>query len=606
MTDLDVKSRIDAPLPSPSAMQTTAMLALFAVSVAWLAIRSLMFRDAILMSDEYYYAKTCQLWFAHQQDLRTITSIPGRGEAGFPNSLFFWIYRLAFAFGGDFYLAAKLLNVLFATATALAVRAVARVFLSDGAAWLIAALSLWMPATSYLSYLMPEALYECCVWWGLAAFFRLLRRGLPQASTALGALLGAALLAKPNAAALLVACNVVVVIVGWRTVDVASRRRQVTLALIGINVAFVGVGYLLNVITTGHLTWDPAGKFYRVGLAKVAEVDAHAAYLTVFAKYLFAYCWVVLAVFGPAVIVLAAGRWRGTEQPARIALTSFVVVGVSALLLGSVKVAVNWERVFVNHVGVYSTRYISVLFPLVVIAFFDGLPRALDARRVRRVIGVGAAVATLALGAVYMNIENPLQMRELFWPQTIAYRLGIPLVLCGLAATTIYYGWADRPSARLYAVVLAGFAGLSTVGLLRADRQEMAIGARAIGQTARAVQDLVRPELYDKGFVVADRSKRGAQFMFRFPGIVPFKVVPRHTPLVSLAALVPRPDWVVLLDDLRADSGVECRPLPQGVLCPLTPGVLVAEGTSPSSRPPAPAAAALAVPSPPPPPPPPH
>ena len=57
----------------------------FGLSVIALLVRALLLPDAVLMADEYYYAKTAQLWFVHQVDVRSITAIPNQGPVGFPN-----------------------------------------------------------------------------------------------------------------------------------------------------------------------------------------------------------------------------------------------------------------------------------------------------------------------------------------------------------------------------------------------------------------------------------------------------------------------------------------------------------------------------------------
>ncbi len=144
----------------------------FGLSVIALLVRALLLPDAVVMADEYFYAKTAQLWFLHQQDVRSITAIPDQGPVGFPNSLFFAIYRYIFLFGDNFYVVAKMFNVLFAGAAALAVMLVAPAIRRDRArphssrSWRSGC-----PRPAYVPYFMPEPLYECLIWWGLAAFF---------------------------------------------------------------------------------------------------------------------------------------------------------------------------------------------------------------------------------------------------------------------------------------------------------------------------------------------------------------------------------------------------------------------------------------------------
>ena len=249
---------------------------------------------------------------------------------------------------------------------------------------------------------MPEALYDSLVWGGLAAFLSALRRDLRIASAWLGVFLGAALLVKPNAAAMLGASNVVVVIIAWRCMAQPERLGRALQSMLALDLAFVATGYLLNVVLTGHAYWDPMGTFYQTGLSQIGTVETSASFAHDIVKYLFAYVFALLFVFGPVAVLMVSHSLRGTRDPAVTALWSFAVVGIGILLLGSVKVGVNWERVYANHVGIYSTRYMSVLFPLLVICFFRFLPQAIDRRRMRRAAGVVLGLAFVALTSTYL------------------------------------------------------------------------------------------------------------------------------------------------------------------------------------------------------------
>lgn len=511
-------------MPTMTFVKPQHLSALVWISAGLLCVRVLLLPDAILMHDEYYYAKTAQLWFLDQETQRAITSIPKRGEAGFPNSLFFFVYQWTYAFGGSFYQAAKLLNVLFCGLTAWAVIHVARYYLSPQGAMLVGALWFWWPSTSYLAYFMPEALYESLVWWALAAFVASVGVNLLVGTVIAGTLLGAAMLVKPNSIAVLLAFNLLVLILGWRAPGGARRWGETVRSVVLLNLCFLATGYLLNVGLTGQLQWDPMGKFYKNGLSQIASVGVGRDFLLASVRYLLAYVLVLAFVFGAPLVVLLASMTRAVPlDPKRLALAGFTTLGLGVLLLGSVKVGVNWEQVYLYHIGVYSTRYMSVLFPLLLISFATFRREAEISRRPRSLIGACLAVCALTLAVLFRNMDDTLQMREIYWTQFLhPWLYGASAIVC--AAVTFYHGVARRPKAWVYPALLGSVCVLSSLALLRGDPRDTHDISSVYGDAARTVASVVAPQSLDKGYLVAERSVYGSRFMFRFPGIVPLAV----------------------------------------------------------------------------------
>ncbi|SFL87521.1 hypothetical protein [Variovorax sp. OV329] len=545
---------------------------LILLAILSLVVRVLLIPEPVLMSDEYYYIKTSQLWHDGTIDIRSITSLPTRGEAKFPNSLFFAIYQLSFYFGDSFYAVAKLFNVFFASVAALAIASVARRFMSDLAAAGVAVLALWLPSSSFLPYFMPEALYEALVWLGIAALFALYERRLRLAMAVLGACTGAALLAKPNALAVIAACNLVAVCLLWKIRAQKDPWRQAIVCLLLLNLCFVMSGYLLNLLLTGQLHWDPMGKFYENGLSKVGEVDAGNSFIEAFARYLAVYVFIVLLVFGSALLAMgvgaASGKSLSTGDVLLLAMTAF---GVGVLLLGSVKVAVNWERVYVNHIGLYSSRYMSVMFPLFMIGFVRFLPDAAPRRRTRMWVGGVLVLACLLLMGTRSYVNNWLQVRDLFWPRELP-PVALRLVWAAMLLPLVYCTLARAPKARVYVGVIALYALSSGVVLWKKDFLSCQVGSeRVYADAARTVRSLVRPELYDQGHVVFNGQTSASLFMSTFPGIVSvtrLSVDPQgHVP--------PSARWVVYLDGIRPESAAGCMVLKSTIFCPLGEGVLI-------------------------------
>ncbi len=66
-----------------------------------------------------------------------------------------------------------------------------------------------------------------------------------------------------------------------------------------------------------------------------------------------------------------------------------------------------------HYTGIYSTRYMQVLFPLLIIGFFWALPTATVHPRRRAWIGVPLAVLCVLLALAYHDMENLKSEREL-------------------------------------------------------------------------------------------------------------------------------------------------------------------------------------------------
>lgn len=546
------------------------------LAILSLIVRVLLVPNPVLMNDEYYYIKTAQLWHDGTIDTRAVTNLPNRGQTGFPNSLYFAIYQWVFFLGDGFYAAAKWLNVLFATVAALAIGSVARRFMNPLPAAGIVVLALWLPSTSFLPYFMPEALYESLVWLGIAALFALHADRLRLAVALLGICLGAALLAKPNAVAVLAACNLVVACLLWTRKQREQRLPDAIVALLLLNVAFVLAAYLLNVLLTGHLHWDPVGKFYQTGLSKVAEVDASGSFIGVFARYLAAYVFVVVLIFGPALIAIGAGATSGKPLSTDdVLLLSTALLGVGVLLLGSVKVGVNWERVYLNHEGIYSTRYMSVLFPLFYIAFVRFLPDALARRRLRAWLGGGLALICFLLMSTRGYVFNWLQMREGFWAYGI-HSIAVRVFWAVMLMSIIYYAFARVPKARVYLGLTAVYAALAVLVWLRMDFVVTQRGEpKADADAARTVATLVRPEFFDQGHVVtAGALWRATRFMSVFPGFVSVALTDPSKPKVPRDQIPTSARWVVFLSGARPDFDASCQAFKEAVFCPLDEGVL--------------------------------
>lgn len=523
------------------------------------------------MYDEYHLAKTAQLWYLNVEHARTITPIPGAGEPAFPNSLFFAIYQFAFAFGTSFYTVAKLLNVALVAVSAYAAARVAGMFTDRKTAGWIGVAVLWMPATGYAIGFMAEPLYESIVWVGLWAFFALLVRDTRIASAAMGAFVAAAYLTKPTAAVLLVTANAATVVAAACATAKGSRFKHVAASLAALNVSFLASGFVLNALLTGSLMWDPIGNYYRQDLAKAFAVEADNDFFADATRYVSAYVFFVLLVFGPAVTTLVSGI-RGAGRTVRLAaLSSFACVGMGLLILGTSKASMNWERVYEGGPHIYSTRYMSVLFPLLLIAYAGFRSDAAAAVNLRRAVGAVIAVIVAALAFAFVNVENSIQLREVFWTRGWPAAVYVfAAMACVFVACTAYHAFAKRPRATVYAGMLVGWIGVSTLGLFRLDWWTSTDWLGPSDRAGTVAASLVAPAARDDGLVVYDHNWRASAFMFRYPGFVPLRKLPSGS-VVERSSIPATVKWVVFLGPVRPASRDErCVGMQDALWCPLS------------------------------------
>lgn len=571
---MNVENRDNPRWRVPLTINPATGVALVIVSVALLLARSLSIGVPILMGDEYYYIKTSQLWALQQEATRVIASLPGRGIADFPNSLFFAVFSQVFRFGDDFYVAAK---VLIAGLTSLMA---GMVFLTsamlEGAAkkialWL-AVLVLWMPSTTYLPYFMPEALHDLLIWTGIALYVAILPRKPLLAVALFGSALGAAFLSKPNALAFLaIACvgHAIVVLVH---ADVANRVSRTFVEVAAMCLSFVLAGFLLNAASTGHWTWKLFGSFYQNSLARMTEVSAERSFANTFGDYLFAYLGTVVAFCAVPLIAIATGWRAGLQSIRSTAVLSLGVVGAAVLVLASAKVSTNWERVFAHHSGVYTTRYIHVVYPLLLMGGAICLERAAANLRGRRLVGVFVALFMLAFFVAYRSMENALQMRDIHWVIYTGHTGGTAWFITGAAfiAATVWYAMGSRADSRPYIVLLCVNAAAACLALTAFDRTQSRQGqSRHLSEAAHYVRNAVGQQSWDSGLVVTPPFRREASlFMASFPGFVPIAADSGTDPY-SLEQVPARTNWVVFVGRIPPVVGMSCTDLPGARFCRL-------------------------------------
>ena len=572
-----------APVPSSGLLpswaasergQRLATVLLLLVSAVLLLCRALAIAHPVFIADEYYYLKTAQLWHLGQEAVRDVTALPGRPGAQFPNVLFFALYQPLLAFGERTQAAGQVVNCVLALVMAGLVRRVAvrGAGLPPAWGWGLAILTLWLPATTYLGYFTPEALHDVLVWVGIAACAGLVRTRPVAAAACLGAALGAAFLAKPNALALLAVGNVAVVaIAAWH----APRGQAVRIAIAGVvaqELAFLATAFVLNRICTGNWVWHPFGEFYAHSLNRLGEVSDDASLVQTLGRYVGVYFGVLVVFCGVPLAILAAA-WRPGRDAARDTLAVLAMAGLPLLALASAKVGANWERVYEGHVGVYASRYMQVLYPLAFIAALACLREHTDAPGMRRRVVVGIfTLAGLAFLALSRNIENTLQLRELHWVTYAGHTGGLWFAAVVGAFLLALWAWAFARDIRPYMLVLAVDAALSCVSLMRIDHDRTINGdPRWLAEDAAQVAARVPAAQWGHGLVVGKPLRFATMFMASFPGFVPV-LAGQQWPVLRSTDLPAGTSWVVFEGHEPPAFDWPCVPLTLGTFCVLSVG----------------------------------
>src|SRR4051794_12019952 len=196
-----------------------------------------------------------------------------------PNYLYFRVYRLAFIFGDDFLAGAKLLNSIFIAGAFFPVYALCRIFLARATSFALAALAVLGPFSLYATFFMPEAMYFFGFWLYAYVSFRFLSAPIVAQACIAGLVLGALVLVKPHAVALIPCSAIVYAVLGWRKKEARNsvmRILAVWVALLAsVSVVRIVGAYLL----TGQIELSFSGEAYGALLvgrsSRLAETLAH-------------------------------------------------------------------------------------------------------------------------------------------------------------------------------------------------------------------------------------------------------------------------------------------------------------------------------------------
>ena len=387
---------------------------------------------------------------------------------------------------GTAYVVAKVWNAVILASTAVPAYFLARRFVEDRAALIVAALSVSIPPMLYAGTLMTEvALYPAFVLALLAMTWAVERPTIRSQVAALAAI-GLACTVKTLAIVLLVAYCAAILLYRW----LEARGGSSSHALRAYLLTWVSLGMLASVATCVAIVsgrpQDLLGGYANVvDHMRPAEVPRwillHAAELDL---------GVAVIPFAAALIVIATGVRRDAGRPERLFVALFVpVIGLWLFAVGSFA-SVPFLEIFKypENVDRLQGRSTFMLAPL----FFIGLVLWLRDRRGSLVVVAGVTALAVILPSVIPidDLDGHVRFQALAlvpWValrEEIAWPLGMLLVTGGLGLLFVL-AFRIRASAALFLVpVVSVFVAVGATAHM--SIRWASEGARAVGAGAAA------------------------------------------------------------------------------------------------------------------------
>ncbi|MDQ2911490.1 MAG: glycosyltransferase family 39 protein [Actinomycetota bacterium] len=366
------------------------------------------------------------------------------------------------------YAAAKAINALLMSLTAVPVYLVARRLVRPAMAFLAAALALAMPWLVYTSMIMTEnAFYPVFLFWFLALVLTLERPTIPRQLATL-ALLGGAYEVRPQAVALLPALVTAIVLATGLEAWLGSERNRrralfVRLRSFWPTWAAVAIGallfFLVEIVVRGH----SVNASLLHGYAPLGSVDYLPGavarwFLWHVAELDFATGVIPFAAF--VALVLAAAR-RGESTPA---VRAFAGAGLATTFWLFIEVGAFASSPYSQRIQERNLFYLVPIFLVALVAWAgEGVGRS------PKLTAIGGLVAAALVGIVpypsFLNSNTAndsfglLPLMRLQQHFTIASdRLAIGIVLTAIAAAAIFILLPRRYAVVAPVLVLAYFA----------------------------------------------------------------------------------------------------------------------------------------------------
>ena len=265
-----------------------AGLSLAAFSIMWFAalcVVAISTHRAFVFADEAGYL--LPILFGIDPSNYAKWSILG----AYPSYLYFWIYSLLPV--GEIHTNAKLLNSAFIAATAFPAYVLARRYLTAPYAAAFAAILIISPISSFVRYVMPEAVYFFGFW--LTVWIVLSSAGRSALFSAIigGGLIGLLSLIKPHAFAISLALSAFFLIR-------ARFRVSGVIASVGQFITYYAAHIFVKWLLTGVWSWSVIGSAYG-GILSAPHIDFSASAFN-FMGHIFAL--LVLIAFPLEMIVL--------------------------------------------------------------------------------------------------------------------------------------------------------------------------------------------------------------------------------------------------------------------------------------------------------------
>jgi phosphoglycerol transferase len=539
--------------------------ALFAIVLAILLIRNLALGSPVMPGDEYAYFSAGQTF---PNPAARFESDPYLPRVYSP--VFAAYTSLFFALSNRPEIPLKLFNtILFGLSVLLSVRLL-NAIREPGTSRTAPVVFLLLPTSAYTAYFMPESAYALLFMLLSVCLVVLVPARAVMGAAACGAVVGAMLLVKPHAVALVVAVTFALASLLVAPAPLRPERRQAVAALAAFIVAAYAVMVCLNGVLTGTVRLHPllfVGEIYQPYLAQGVSLATWLGrvrqMVVILGGHVIVFCALLaLPLSTGAALLSSLYRGRSGVSPGEVLrerrlflLICFAgSVAASTLAMTTNFTASAAQTLPTEHLRIHG-RYYSFIFPLFLVLYFAAVDRV--ARRgwpIRSGAAVGCIAATLLVWLQSKRIINPYDYPEAFafsaWhggPRgAVADALLSYTAIAAAFAGYAFILWRGRRAAVAYPALLVTVFAISSVSVT-AWQRAVSNDTATLRDDARALDDMIRPDEQDRGLVVGSEWNGPiAYFMFNFGSSARVLVSPPDASIPA-SALPAEARWVVLL-----------------------------------------------------------
>ena len=474
-----------------------------------------------------------------------------------PNSLYFATFHWAFLSSEGYLQAARFINAIFFILLLYFVYRTSRLFLRSDLALLTTALTALSPASSYVVYFMPEAMYGAGIWLFFWVFLSRIDRRLLAGGVFGGLVLGAVSLVKPHALVFLIVITFFFPLYKLRRPN-ESPWWRVVLSLVLFFAGCAASRYFLSaLLSSGHIA--DVGGYYASMVQKNVGFGSMGGVWSLLAGHL----WRLFSTYSLPVATLVASLFllpmvedeqeqRRTVGPLALFTALSLLVFIWTTSKFTVDVAGQGPFEAPNRIH---GRYYFFLLPLLTLVFLAVYQRLNFALAKVRVVFALVCCSMAGLGAyaiLFGNRNYTTGFADL--PDTLWLVSAGPTVRWGAALLCVgLLGWYGLRRPKSVALFALGLALTSLLGTLHVSGVLRDVESSPAQRAAAVFRALIPTGAVDQGVIVAGTPDVEVyRFLFDLP--TASRVIawwgPGPAESLTEPASVP---WVINLSDRKVD-----------------------------------------------------